>query len=165
MRSARLIKMAVIALVLAGADQALKAWVLASMRPGQRIPIIDGLFDLYLVYNSGAAFGSFAGVDGARWLLMGLTVVAVLVAVWLVAGRDGGPLLWPLALICGGAVGNLVDRIRIGEVVDFLHLYHGNWYWPTFNLADSAITVGGVILAAMLIFGRKPKQASTEKGD
>lgn len=162
---ARLVKLAVIALVLAGADQATKYLVVDSMAAGSRLPLIDGLLDFYLVYNQGAAFGSFASVDQARWLLVGLTVVAIIVAVWLVSGKDGRQLLWPLALISGGALGNLVDRIRLGQVVDFVHVYYGDWYWPTFNLADSAITVGGVMLAWLLLFSKKTRVWGDRKGD
>lgn len=158
---ARLVKLAIIALILAGADQATKAWVLAELPTGARLPVIDGFFDLYLVYNQGAAFGSFATLGQARWLLTGLTVVALIVAVWLVSSKDGKRLLWPLALICGGALGNLVDRVRLGKVVDFLHVYYQDWYWPTFNLADSAITVGGIMLAWMLLFSSKNKESQS----
>jgi len=162
---ARLFKLAVIALVLAGADQLTKYLVIENLPAGTRRPVIDGFFDLYLVFNQGAAFGSFASLDQARWLLVGLTVVAIVVAVWLVAGKDGRHLLWPLALISGGALGNLVDRVRLGRVVDFCHLYYDQWYWPTFNLADSAITVGGVILAWMLLFSKKTRVWDKRKGN
>ncbi len=148
-------KLALIALVLAGADQLLKALMVAWLTPGP-VTVIPGCARLVLAYNTGAAFSSFASLQGARWLLVGATVVALALAVWAALGPLGrrADTLWSLGLICGGALGNLVDRVRLGKVVDFVDLYAGSWHWPVFNLADAAITVGGVYLAWALIRGK-----------
>ena len=151
----RLGRLSVIALAVAGADQLLKAVMVPWLQDGP-VTVIPGFARLILAYNTGAAFSSFAGVAGARWALVGATLVALAVAVWAAAGplgRHRGT-LWSLALICGGAMGNLIDRLRLGSVVDFVDLYAGNWHWPVFNLADAAITVGGVYLAWTLIRGK-----------
>ncbi|MBU1274360.1 MAG: signal peptidase II [Proteobacteria bacterium] len=143
------------ALALAGADQLLKAVMVPWLEQGP-VTIIPGFARLVLAYNTGAAFSSFATMDGARWMLVGATLVALALAAWAACGplgRQRGAFL-ALGLICGGALGNLVDRLRLGKVVDFVDLYAGNWHWPVFNLADAAITVGGVYLAWALIRGK-----------
>lgn len=152
----RLGKLALIALVLAGADQLLKAWMLSLLAQGP-IQVIPNLARLVLVYNTGAAFGSLAQFGGARWLLVAATVAALALAVWVAAGRLGRTpgMLWALGLVCGGALGNLVDRLRLGSVVDFVDLHWGgHLHWPAFNLADAAITLGGLYLAFLLLRGK-----------
>jgi len=109
-------------------------------------PVIDGLFNLTHVQNTGVAFGLFArhGANGGSWLLVALGIVA-LVAVILYfrfAPPTARLLLTSLALIVGGALGNLIDRLSSGAVTDFVDLYVGTHHWPAFNVADSAITVG-----------------------
>jgi len=150
----RLAKLGLIALALAGADQLLKAIMVPWLSAGP-VQVIPGCARLVLAYNTGAAFSFFATTEGARWLLVGATVVALGLALWAAAGPLGrGRGLIALGLICGGALGNLVDRLRFGQVVDFVDLYVGNWHWPVFNLADAAITIGGVWLAWLLIRGK-----------
>ncbi|MCB2193233.1 MAG: signal peptidase II [Deltaproteobacteria bacterium] len=151
----RLGKLALIALALAGADQLLKAIMVPWLEQGP-VTIIPGFARLVLAYNTGAAFSSFATVQGARWMLVGATLVALALAAWAACGPLGRRrgTFWALGLICGGAVGNLIDRLRLGSVVDFVDLYAGNWHWPVFNLADTAITLGGVYLAWALIRGK-----------
>ena len=106
-------------------------------------------FNLMLTYNTGAAFSFLAGAGGwQRWLFLGLgSLVSIGLIVWL---RRLEPeekwLAAALALILGGAVGNLIDRAWLGQVIDFIQLYYDRWYWPAFNVADSAITVGAVLL-------------------
>jgi signal peptidase II len=143
-------------LALVGLDQLTKALATHYIGPGKRIPVLPGFFDLVLWKNTGAAFGFLSGLPSGRWLLIGLTVVALAVAVWVMLTQDGRShaLFWCLTLICGGAVGNLIDRLRTGLVVDFLLVYHKDWYWPAFNLADSAISVGGTWLALLLLRGK-----------
>lgn len=137
---------------IAAADQATKALALAGLEAGRSVPVIPGFFDLTLAFNSGAAFSSFANWQHAPLLLMAASGLAILVAGWLMLTiRDNGLLAAALALILGGAAGNLIDRARLGSVVDFVDLYHGVWHFPVFNLADSAITVGGVAAAIMLL--------------
>jgi signal peptidase II len=116
------------------------------------VPIIGDVFQLRLVYNPGAAFGLHVG-EHSRWIFMGLSVAALAVlGSMLKTTRSGDWLrLYALAAICAGAAGNLVDRVRSGRgVVDFLDFTLGTFHWPTFNVADTAITCGAVALALSL---------------
>jgi signal peptidase II len=129
------------------ADQFTKWLILARFRLGERLPVIDGVFDLVLAFNPGAAFSFLGNASGwQRYLFVGLAL-SVSVALVLFLRRPGSRQLHlGLALILGGAIGNVIDRIRIGEVVDFLLVYHQSWSWPAFNVADSAITIGAGLL-------------------
>ncbi|MFZ5585967.1 MAG: signal peptidase II [Thermodesulfobacteriota bacterium] len=154
----RLTLWTLIALAVVVLDQASKWLAVAALADGGMV-LIPGLADLVLVYNKGAAFGILADSPHGRWLLVGLTVVALALAAWLaVGGRSGGRpgMLTCISLISGGAVGNLIDRVRIGQVIDFLYLHAGQYYWPAFNLADAAITCGGAGLAWLLWRGERP---------
>ena len=130
-------------------DQGVKLWLSHIWRVGQGIVLIPGLLDLRLVHNTGAAFSFLAGAGGwQRWLLI---LIALLVAVVIVAilRRLKAGSHWTataLALILGGAMGNLIDRIRLGYVIDFIGAHWGHLYWPYFNIADSAISIGAVML-------------------
>jgi signal peptidase II len=129
-------------------DQLTKFAILRSFSFGERLAVVPGLFDLTLVYNRGAAFSFLAGASGwQRWFFTGLGVAAAIFIVWLLA-RHGTQRLFAfaLALILGGAIGNVIDRLARGQVVDFLLVYWQRWHWPAFNVADSAITVGAVLL-------------------
>jgi len=131
-------------------DQVAKAVVIARIPLYGTIPVIRGFFDLTHLKNAGAAFGVFASAGSARPLLVTLLAVAVFVGVlvWsLKAPPEQRPLQTALALVMGGAVGNLIDRIRFQAVTDFLRFYVRRWEWPSFNVADSAISVGVVLLA------------------
>ncbi len=139
-------------------DQLTKLWVLQTFQPYEVVSVFP-VFNLTLVFNPGAAF-SFLGDAGGwqRWFFIGLTsVVSVVLLVWLFKLRLHERLTGlSLAMILGGALGNLTDRIRLGEVVDFLDFYWQQWHWPAFNLADSSITLGVVL---MLIASWKSKEA------
>jgi len=131
-------------------DQAVKAWVQHAFRLYESRPVIEGFFHLTYVRNPGAAFGLFAGRDhGFRQVFfVGITAVA-LVAIGVAVARLDTRRRWTLGalgLVAGGAVGNLIDRLRWGEVVDFLDVFWRQYHWPAFNLADSAITVGVAML-------------------
>lgn len=129
-------------------DQLSKFAILRSLSFGERIAVVPGLFDLTLVYNRGAAFSFLAGASGwQRWFFTGLGIAAAIFIVWLLA-RHGSQRLFAfaLSLILGGAIGNVIDRVVHGQVVDFLLVYWQRWHWPAFNVADSAITVGAVLL-------------------
>jgi signal peptidase II len=129
-------------------DLATKAWVVSVFREGQEMPV-TGFFSLVLAYNTGAAFSFLAGHDGwQRWLFTGIAIVASVFLVWMLRRGGHRVLMCGLALILGGALGNLWDRVMEGRVTDFLLFHYAGWSWPAFNVADSAITVG----AAMLIF-------------
>jgi signal peptidase II len=133
------------------ADQAVKAWMLHHFEPFERVHVLRVL-DIVLTYNTGAAFSFLAGASGwQRWLFVLLAlVVSVVLIVWLrrINAHTQGVLACALALIVGGALGNMLDRLAIGRVVDFIHVHWGGAYFPAFNLADSAITLG----AALLLF-------------
>ena len=109
---------------------------------------ITSFFNLVRAHNTGAAFSFLAGAAGwQRWFFIGLGAVAALFIVWLLK-RHGGQRLfgWALALILGGAVGNVIDRLLHGYVVDFLQVHWGGSYFPSFNVADSAISIGAALL-------------------
>ncbi|HEC15482.1 MAG TPA: lipoprotein signal peptidase [Sedimenticola sp.] len=120
---------------------------------------LTSFFDLTLMYNTGAAFSFLSDQDGwQRWFFV---VVAVLVTLvlggWLATLKTGERLAAAaLSLIIGGALGNLVDRVLYGHVTDFIHLHYQQWYWPAFNIADSAITVGVVLI----LLARRPDSAA-----
>lgn len=128
---------------------------------GQSIPIIDRLFSLTYIRNSGIAFGLFN--EGSSTLKIALLSIATLLAlaflIWLLSGLDKKDFLGGLSIgmIAGGAVGNLIDRIRLGEVIDFLDFYWGSYHWPAFNVADSSITVGVALLVVKELYILKGK--------
>lgn len=137
----------ILAVVVGVLDQVTKQMVMARLHYGQMIPITS-FFDLVLVFNTGAAFSFLAEHGGwQRWFF---TVLAVAISAWLLTlmhhHRHEKLLPAAFALIIGGALGNVYDRIVHGAVVDFLHFHYAGWSWPAFNLADSAITVGVVMM-------------------
>jgi signal peptidase II len=128
-------------------------------------PIIPGFFNLTHVQNTGVAFGLFAaqGMGGGSWLLTLLGLAALLAVglyFWFTPSHDR-LLLVALALVVGGAVGNLVDRVVAGAVTDFVDLYVGTYHWPAFNVADSAISIG-IVLMAIDSFRPRKRQAAAE---
>ncbi|MCZ2157051.1 MAG: signal peptidase II [Bryobacterales bacterium] len=135
-------------------DRLSKIWVMGALGDFDQIVVIPGFFNLIHIRNSGAAFGMLS--DAEPWVrvlfLVGassLTMIALAYFVWKTAGnpRYGGPMLrFGLALILGGAAGNIHDRIAYGNVVDFLDFFAGSWHWYTFNIADTAISVGTGLL-------------------
>jgi signal peptidase II len=132
-------------------DQASKAAVLHLMRRGESIPIISDFVRLTLVQNSGAAFGMLSGDSLPLILTSLLAAVAVTVLIFR-SKQAGSQLSMPLVLVLGGAVGNLADRVRLGEVVDFIDIGLRLHRWPVFNVADIAITVGVVLFCYHSIF-------------
>jgi signal peptidase II len=137
-------------------DQATKALILAHLPLGGSIPVIPGFFDLTHVHNPGGAFGFLSGMSAEfrSLLFVAVSLLAaglVLYFYWQTPVGQRFPAVG-LCLLFGGAVGNLVDRIRFGVVVDFLDFYVGELHWPAFNIADSAITVGVFIFAYHLLF-------------
>ena len=136
----------IVAGIVIAVDLATKAWFHAHFHEGEQLPVTS-FFSLVLVYNTGVAFSFMAGQGGwVRWLFAGIAIVASVFLVWLL--RRGGHriMMLGLALILGGALGNLWDRIVIGRVTDFLLFHYAGWSWPAFNVADSAITVGAALL-------------------
>ena len=130
------------------ADLATKAWIARAFLPGE-VHTVTPFFNLVLVYNTGAAFSFLAGAGGwQRWFFMGVSIAVSIVIVAML--RRNAPqqklLSSALALVLGGAVGNLYDRLTLGHVVDFVQLHAAGYYWPAFNVADSAISVGVALL-------------------
>ncbi len=149
-----------VAAVVVAADQATKALVQASLAPGERIPVIP-FADLVLVFNTGAAFSFLAGAGGwQRTFFIVVAVAAIALIGWLLLRHPGERLFCAgLALVLGGAIGNLWDRIQLGHVVDFVLLHAGGWHFPAFNVADSAITIGAGLLILDGLRGRKGEAA------
>ncbi len=129
------------------ADQITKWLVLLNFQPGERVEI-TGFLNLVLVFNKGAAFSFLADAPGWQIPLLVVFALGAAIFVSVLLVRSPGRTLFcaGLALILGGAVGNVIDRLRFGHVVDFLDLHAAGWHWPAFNVADSAITVGAVLL-------------------
>ncbi|MGH8692430.1 MAG: signal peptidase II [Burkholderiales bacterium] len=137
-----------LAAALVAADQLAKWAVLGFFANRAPREEITGFFNLVLVYNKGAAFSMFADASGWQTPLLiafALTAAAI-VTVLIVRNPQRRLLCLGLALILGGAIGNVIDRLRFGHVVDFLDFHALGWHWPAFNVADSAITVGAVLL-------------------
>ncbi len=130
-------------------DQATKVLVDRTMALYQSIPVIDGFFSITYMRNRGAAFSFLADFDYRRPFFIAITLLAIaVIAVTFRKLRDDQRLAaFSLSLIFSGAVGNLIDRVRLGEVIDFLDVYWKTHHWPAFNVADSAICVGVALLA------------------
>lgn len=131
-------------------DQASKLAIDSHMQLFQSIAVIP-YFNLTYVHNTGAAFSFLSEAGGwQRWFFAGLAaVISIMIAVWLTRLKKQEVLLAvALSLVLGGAIGNLIDRLAYGYVIDFLDVYVNGWHWPAFNIADSAITLGVVLMLA-----------------
>jgi len=154
MRNMSMLKWLWLSLLALVLDQGSKLLVDSTMQLYQSIPLLP-FFKLTYVHNTGAAFSFLSEAGGwQRWFFAGLAlVISVIIAVWLSRLEKHETLLAvSLSLILGGAVGNLIDRLAYGYVIDFLDVYYGTWHWPAFNIADSAITLG-VALMLLESFG------------
>lgn len=153
------------ALAVLALDQITKHWIVTRFALHDTQTLVTGFFNLVHVRNRGMAFGMMNRPE-ADWsfiILVGATLGAVaLLLFWFyrLKPEDNG-LALPLSLILGGATGNLLDRVRLGEVVDFLDFHVGPYHWPAFNVADSAITVGTLWLAVTLLFQPRSKEKRT----
>lgn len=135
-------------------DQLTKILILHNLPLNSGHVIIPGFFNLIHVRNTGAAFSMLSGAHPL--FFMGMAVIVVGIIVYAYRKLDRGE-LWTrtaYALICGGALGNLVDRLRFGEVVDFLQFYIGSYSWPAFNVGDTALSTGAVMLLIALLRGK-----------
>lgn len=147
-------------------DQATKYLAGSLLDYGVPVPVLP-FFNLTLAHNPGAAFSFLAGASGwQRWFFIGIAlVVSVFIVGWVkrLSPRENW-LAAALALILGGAIGNVIDRVMYGYVVDFIDLYYGAWHWPAFNIADSAITVGvAIMLIDSLLFSRETTSGAVGK--
>ena len=151
-----------LSLVVVVLDQVTKSYFASSLRMYQQIEVIPDYFSWTLAYNTGAAFSFLAdGAGWQRWLFAAIAiVVSTVLVVWLKRlGRAETWLAIALALVLGGALGNLWDRVVLGHVVDFILVHWRNeHYFPAFNLADSAITVGAIMLALDMFKSKKPEE-------
>ena len=136
-----------LAAAIVAADRVTKLLMLEAFAPGERLQL-TGFFNLVLVFNKGAAFSFLAGASGWQTPVFAAisTVAAVVISVLIVRHSGNRLLCAALALMLGGALGNLWDRLAWGHVVDFLDFHAAGWHWPAFNVADSAITIGAGLL-------------------
>ena len=147
------------------ADQITKHWFVANLEMYEQIVVIPDLFSWTLAYNRGAAFSFLANEAGwQRWFFAVIAAaVSIILVVWIKRLKSNERwLAIALALVLGGAIGNLYDRVVLGHVVDFILVHwKTQWYFPAFNIADSAITVGAVMLALDMFRGNKPADSNT----
>ncbi len=144
-----------IALIIVILDQLTKQFVKVYLPFGTRVTVIDNFFYLEQTRNRGAAWGFLHGPEWGIYVLTAISVIAVIGLYWMTKKTEPGWIRLSLSFIVGGAIGNLIDRVFLGEVVDFLAFYFGSYSFPYFNIADSFITVGAVLLFAFALF--KPK--------
>ena len=155
------LKLAVVAGLVVLADQITKALIFKYLPYHQSITIVAGFFDLTHIHNPGGAFGLMAdmseSVRTVVFLFASSLAVGLIFYFYIKTPPSYGFLAIGFALIFGGAIGNLIDRVRLGIVVDFLDIYIGTYHWPAFNIADSAITVGIFIFGFHLLFNKMPE--------
>ena len=143
------------------ADHLTKWWVSSTLDYQEAIPVLP-FFSLVLVHNTGAAFSFLADAGGwQRWFFIAIGLVATVIIVRLLKQHAHQPrLAFALALVLGGALGNVIDRVVLGHVVDFLYFHYQDFSWPAFNVADSAISVGATLLIWDSLFGKSIKPES-----
>lgn len=153
-----------LSVLLIGLDQLTKLWAEATLQFQRPVPVIDGLLNWTLTYNEGAAFSFLSDASGwQRWFFSALAIgISGLLVFWMrrIPRHDWRHAL-PFALVIAGAIGNLIDRLRLGHVVDFVDVYWGASHWPAFNVADSAISIGAVLLILFgVVFHRSPEKSA-----
>lgn len=141
-------------------DQATKWMIVRFLNYYEEITVIPGFFNLIYVHNPGGAFGIFAKnqgwIQGLFFVAIACGAMGLILYLYKNTPSEYPWLLSGLALIFGGALGNLIDRLRLGKVIDFIDIYISQWHWPAFNVADSAITVGMVIFGFYILFRKIP---------
>lgn len=161
MRNNKYVYLVVIAAAVVAADQVTKAMVLANLPLYHSLAVIPGFFDITHIQNPGGAFGFLAGSGpGVRkvvFLFVSLLALVLIFWFYVKTPRTHRFLATGFAMIFGGALGNLIDRVRFGKVVDFLDVYIGSYHWPAFNVADSAISVGIGIFVLHLVLKKLPE--------
>lgn len=162
MRHYKYIRLAVVAGLVVGADQITKALIIKHLPLHKSITVISGLFDITHILNPGGAFGLMANmsvvVRTVVFLFISSLAVGLILYFYIKTPPGYTLLAIGFALIFGGAIGNLIDRVRFGVVVDFLDFYIGKHHWPAFNVADSAITVGIFIFIYHLLLKKMPEE-------
>ena len=150
--------------MLIGLDQLTKYCATQALTYGQPLAIFPG-FNLTLLHNTGAAFSVLATATGwQRWVLSALGIGASAYIVMLLRSPLTASRRYrvALSLILSGAIGNLIDRLMHGYVVDFIQVYYDRWYWPAFNIADSAISIGAVLVGYEILFGPRASDARAD---
>ncbi|ROQ17057.1 signal peptidase II [Marinimicrobium koreense] len=144
-----------LAIAVIALDQISKHWVSAALTYGEPV-VFTPFFNFTLLHNPGAAFSFLSDAGGwQRWFFTVVAaVVSVVLVIWLARVSEKRYEALALALILGGAIGNLYDRVVLGYVVDFIVVHYQDYYWPAFNIADSAITVGAALLILDMLFGK-----------
>lgn len=163
MREVGMLKWLWLSLLAIVLDQASKLTVDSTLQLYESIPLMP-YFNLTYVHNTGAAFSFLSEAGGwQRWFFAALAfIISAVLSVWLARLQKHETLLAvALALVLGGAIGNLIDRLAYGYVIDFLDVYYNDWHWPAFNIADSAITVGVALMLAESFGLGKAKEANT----
>ena len=151
-----------LSVVLIALDWLTKQWAISALVYHQPVPVIEGFWNWTLVHNTGAAFSLLADAGGwQQWFFGSLAVGISIGCVWMLskASRSDWRTALPLALIVAGAIGNLIDRIRFGYVVDFVHWYWRDFHWPVFNLADAVICIAAGLL---ILSSFTPEQKAAE---
>ncbi len=146
-----------IALVVVITDQITKSIIKANIPLYKSIPVVDEFFNITHVKNTGGAFGILSDMN-SLFFIIASSIALLIVIIYLIRLPENN--LWlitSLSLISGGAIGNMIDRVRFGEVIDFIDLFYDRFHWPAFNIADSSITVGVFILLINLLTFRKEK--------
>jgi signal peptidase II len=143
-------------------DQFTKYWMSINLREGDEIDVIRGFFKFSYTENPGIAFGMLNN-GNVKWLLVAISVVAIVVVAFYMTRTSSKNrlLLWSLALLAAGISGNLVDRVRMGRVIDFILIYYRDYQWPVFNVADTAITIGAALMAIELFIPPHHERAAT----
>ncbi len=161
--SVRYLLLGLLSLAIVVVDQVTKVYVIQTMRLHESIPVISDFFSITYIRNPGAAFGFLSSSSGTfRFVFFGLTsifAVGLLGTILVRMPKHDWMGQLSVAAILGGAIGNLLDRLRYGEVIDFLDFYINGYHWPAFNVADSAITVGVVFLILHFAFEKLPDDA------
>lgn len=145
-------------------DQLTKLWVARELYPDGEINIISGFFKFSYTENPGIAFGMLS--DGnVKWLLVAVSGAAITIVIFYLmrTPASNNLLLWSLALLAAGISGNLIDRIRMGRVIDFIEVYYRSFHWPVFNVADTAISIGAALMAIELFFSSSPRKTTSEE--
>jgi signal peptidase II len=165
-RDARYAVVFTLVAAIVGVDQATKWYVQHVVALHDSVPVIEGLFHITYVRNTGAAFGLLAQapwvIRAPLFLAVSALAITVLLAVVRRVGREQHTVLAALAAVLGGALGNLIDRARYGEVIDFLDLQWHGWHWPAFNVADACITIGVAALLVHSFVGTDPSGPPAE---
>jgi signal peptidase II len=147
-------------------DQASKAWAIRKLSFGGDIEVIPDFFNFAYATNKGVAFSMFDGHgDAGRWALSGLAFLAATLVLYFFwrTPRSDDRILGALALLLAGILGNVVDRIRLGYVIDFIDFQFGNWHYPTFNIADIAICTGAGLLVLDMFLSKKDKDEKSKE--